>query len=96
MRHKIRGKMWNVRYAPNLKDRGHCDPPDKKNKSIIIKQGLKGQELMELLIHEMLHCLLFLELDEDFVVMAADDISRALWKELKAKGYIVDEKNKLD
>lgn len=88
MKHKIRGKMWNIKYASNMKNRGYCDPPDKKNKSITIKKNLKGQELMEVLLHEMLHGILFAELDEQFVTMIADDISRALWKELKAKGYI--------
>lgn len=90
MRHKILGKIWNVRYAPNLKDRGHCDPPDKKNKSIIIKQGLKGEELMEVLIHELLHSCWFKGFSEEVVTEMAEDISRAVWKEMKAKGYIND------
>jgi hypothetical protein len=88
MKHKIRGKIWNIKYASNMKNRGYCDPPDKKNKSITIKKNLKGQELMEVLLHECLHAVLHHELDEDYVLTVADDISRAIWKELKAKGYI--------
>lgn len=91
MRHKIRGRFWNVKYVPNLGSRGHCDPPTKKNKEIIIWQGLRGQELMEVLLHEMIHCVMFNELDEDFVTEIADDISRAIWKELNAKGYLKDD-----
>lgn len=87
MRHKIRGKIWNVRYVPNMINRGSCDHPNSKNKSITIKQGLKGVELMEVLLHEMLHSCAW-DLDEEVITEMADDISRALWKELKSKGYI--------
>lgn len=82
------GKFWNLKYVPNLSSRGYCDPPEKKNKAIVIWQGLKGQELLEVLLHEMLHSLAFKAFSEEFVTEAADDMSRAIWKELKAKGYL--------
>jgi hypothetical protein len=91
LRHKLAGKYWEVKYVPNLGSRGLCDPPTKKNKTVTIWQGLKGQELMEVLLHELIHCVMYRELDEDFVTEVADDISRAIWKELKAKGYLKDD-----
>ena len=82
------GKFWNLRYVPQLSLRGYCDSPENKNKEIVIWQGLKGQELLEVLVHEMLHACAYKALSEEFVTEAADDISRAIWKELKAKGYL--------
>jgi len=28
MRVKLLGRVWNLRFAPNLANRGDCDPPD--------------------------------------------------------------------
>jgi hypothetical protein len=88
MRHKIRGKIWNVRRVPNLgkfldlgQTRGSCDPPDKKNKEIKILSSLRGQELIEVLIHEGLHAA-FWDIDETVIEQVADDLARLLAKEI--------------
>jgi hypothetical protein len=88
LRHKLAGKYWDVVYVPNLSSRGKCDPPEKKGKKITVHMSMRGQELMEILIHECLHGIWFKGFSEEFVTEAADDISRLIWKELKAKGYL--------
>ena len=81
MRHKIRGKMWNVRRVPNLGNaRGSCDPPTKPNKEIKILSSLRGQEFLEVLLHEILHAALW-DLDEQAVSETAEDAARAIWRE---------------
>jgi hypothetical protein len=81
MRHKIRGKMWNVRRVPNLGNaRGSCDPPTKPNKEIKILSSLRGQEFLEVLLHEILHAALW-DLDEEAVSETAEDAARAIWRE---------------
>ena len=82
MRHKIRGKMWNVRRVPNLGNaRGSCDPPKKPNKEIKLLSSLRGQELLEVLLHEILHAALW-DLDEQAIEETAADAARAIWKEM--------------
>jgi hypothetical protein len=84
-RHKIRGKIWNVRRVPNLGNaRGSCDPPTKPNKEIKILSSLRGQELVEVLIHEGLHAA-FWDIDESVIEQVADDLARLLVKETQAK-----------
>jgi hypothetical protein len=85
MRHKIRGKMWNVRRVPNLGNaRGSCDPPTKPNKEIKILSSLRGQEFLEVLLHEILHAALW-DLDEQAVSETAEDAARAIWREWNEK-----------
>jgi hypothetical protein len=85
MRHKIRGKMWNVRRVPNLGNaRGSCDPPTKPNKEIKILSSLRGQEFLEVLLHEILHAALW-DLDEEAVSETAEDAARAIWREFNEK-----------
>jgi hypothetical protein len=85
MRHKIRGKIWNVRRVPNLGNaRGSCDPPTKPNKEIKILSSLRGQEFLEVLLHEILHAALW-DLDEEAVSETAEDAARAIWREWNEK-----------
>jgi len=85
MRHKIRGKMWNVRRVTNLGNaRGSCDPPTKPNKEIKILSSLRGQEFLEVLLHEILHAALW-DLDEQAVSETAEDAARAIWREWNEK-----------
>jgi hypothetical protein len=30
MRIKVLGKLWRLRFAPNMGDRGDCDEPDRR------------------------------------------------------------------
>ena len=83
MRHKIRGKIWEVVYKRKLpKDaRGMCDSPEKKGKKITIKQNLRGLVKLDTLLHEGIHAGLW-DLDEEAVTELAHDLARMVWKEL--------------
>lgn len=76
---KIRNHFWRLEFWPilNGNDRGSCDAPTKKAKAIKIRSTLKGQERLEILIHEMLHAA-FWDLDEEPIEETAADIARAL------------------
>lgn len=78
MSHKvtIRSKRWNLRRG-NIKDRGYCESPDSKNKSIVISRNLTGEELLEVLIHECLHAATW-DSSEQMVSETAKDIARIL------------------
>jgi hypothetical protein len=73
--------MWEFVRVPRLKngDRGECDPPTKKNKQIRILKRLKGEELLEVRIHEIIHAGLW-DIDEDAVAELSRDAARAIWK----------------
>lgn len=79
MRIKIRGKIWEVVYPTNMKNRGLCDAPETKSKKIRILSALRGEEKLEVLIHEMLHAAGW-HIDESFVTEFAADAARGLWK----------------
>ena len=50
----IRGKRWRFRSA-NIKAMGDCDPPHKRGKEIRIRRSLRGLDLLDTAIHELLH-----------------------------------------
>lgn len=77
MRLRILGKCWQLRFAPNMSNRGDCDPPTKPSKEIRIASNLHGEELTEVLLHEILHAANW-HLDEEFVAQFAHDAARAL------------------
>jgi hypothetical protein len=80
MRITILGKRWALKFVPNLgEDRGNIDGPHKTHKAIRIWQGLKDQERLEVLIHEMMHAAGW-HLEEEYVEEFADDLSRILWR----------------
>lgn len=79
MRIKILGKVWNLRFVPNLANRGDCDAPTVKGREIRIWTGNRGEMRLNTLIHEMLHAAGW-PLDEEFVDQFANDSARALWK----------------
>jgi len=83
MRHKIRGRFWQVRKVPFLgKKLGDCDAPQTKNKQIRILSSLEGQERLRVLLHESLHAGLW-DLDEEVIEELSSDIARLIWKEIK-------------
>jgi len=55
MRIRVLNRFWNLRFAPNLANRGDCDPPDKRGKEIRISTALRGEERLEVVIHELVH-----------------------------------------
>jgi hypothetical protein len=79
MRLRILGKLWRLRFAPNMANRGDCDPPTQPKKEIRISSALHGEERLEVLIHELVHSAGW-HIDESFVERFASDAARALWR----------------
>lgn len=79
MRIRILDRCWQLRFAPNLGNRGDCDGPTIKNKEIRVSTTLRGEERLEVLIHEFLHAAGW-HIDEAFVEQFAHDAARALWR----------------
>ena len=79
MRITILGKRWKLRFAPNMGVRGDCDAPTTPNKEIRIASSLRGEERLEVLIHEMCHAAGW-HIDETFVEQFAGDAARVLWR----------------
>ncbi|MGE0607701.1 MAG: hypothetical protein AB7O62_11475 [Pirellulales bacterium] len=76
---KILGKYWRLRFAPNMANRGDCDPPNLPHKEIRVSSALSGEERLEVLIHEFVHAAGW-HIDETFVERFAADTARALWR----------------
>lgn len=80
MRLSILGKRWWLRFLPRLdRARGECDDPSTPNKEIRIRDGLKGEQRLEVIIHEHLHAAAW-HVDEKFVKQFAEDLARNLTK----------------
>ena len=77
MKIRFLGRCWSLRFAPNLANRGDCDPPDKPGKEIRVASTLRGEEKLEVLLHEFVHAAGW-HLDEAFVAQFAEDAARAL------------------
>lgn len=81
------GKRWKLRFLSLSRTQsedderilGLCDPPDKPGKEILIDNGLVDGELLEVLIHEMLHATDW-QKSEEFITWQARDIAATLWK----------------
>lgn len=80
------GKRWKLHFLP-LGRFGHesevvlgmCDPPNKPHKEIRVDSRLKDQELLEVLLHEMLHAVDWHQ-SEEIIASQAHDIAKVLWK----------------
>ena len=79
IRIKILGKIWRLRFAPNMANRGDCDPPNQTGKEIRISSALRDEERLEVLIHEFVHAAGW-HIDETFVEQFARDVARAVWR----------------
>lgn len=79
MRVVVMGKVWGLRFVPNLANRGDCDAPDRPGKEIRVGSGLRGEERLEVLLHELVHAAGW-HIDESFVERFARDAARALWR----------------
>lgn len=72
--------LWqklNLRFTRLRTCRGKCDPPDAKDRTIRVDSRLEGQELMEVLLHEITHAASW-PIDEDFIAQFARDAARIL------------------
>lgn len=75
----LRGKRWNLETIEYLQD-GSCgsiDPPDAKNKRIIVALNQTPQDLLDTVIHECLHACLH-DLCEEAITETATDIAKVL------------------
>lgn len=79
MRIRVLNRFWNLRFAPNLANRGDCDPPDQAGKEIRISSTLSGEERLEVLVHELVHAAGW-HIDETFAERFAGDVARVLWR----------------
>ncbi len=78
MKVSIGGNEALIRPVARLKNRGDCDPPG-ENRVIRIRKSLRGEERMEVLLHEFVH-LAGWHIDEEFVRRFAEDAARELTK----------------
>lgn len=81
----IRGKAWTL-LTKRMKDfDGLFDHPGTPGKEIWIHPSLKGEQMLETLIHEMLHAA-FPDIAEESVTESAKDLAIVLWE----LGYSAD------
>ena len=60
-------------------DNGSCDPPSLKGKRIVIRRSLRGEQELQVTIHELLHAADYTK-TEEWVDESAHDIARVLWR----------------
>ena len=83
----IKRKRWELVFLPPSQMptedgkpiRGQCDGPGQTKKKIKINNSLRGEERVEVIIHEMLHAADW-DKDEEWVEQVAEDIARVLHK----------------
>ncbi len=73
----IGGKRWKLQFVSPKDSRSVCDGAHVKNKEIRVARGLKGEERLEVLIHELLHACDW-NRAEEHVETVAKDIARVL------------------
>jgi hypothetical protein len=88
MKIRVNGKIWNLVFkkSPIAEDKkcvGYCERPDKKNKKIVIEESLRGEKLLEILIHEQLHAALWVA-DEEWVEEVGVDLARNIRRVMEA------------
>lgn len=74
----IRGFDYTILTKRMRKLDGHTDIPPTKKGEIWIKNSLTGLELLETVVHEMLH-VAFPDLREEVVLEVAHDFAVILW-----------------
>ena len=72
--HTFSGQRYRIEIVVLRHVEGDIDQPRTKGKTIRIKKGLRGVQLLEVLVHEALHAC-FPELSEEAVERAGHDIS---------------------
>lgn len=79
----ILGKRWELKFLDGRKmpdALGACEPPDSPRKEIRVRKNLQGVEMLDTLIHEMLHSADWTKDEHDWIQPVAEDIARTLWK----------------
>lgn len=75
----IRGRRWRLLFTNRIhKDRdGDCSSPDEPHRTIRIRKTLRGERLLEVLLHEIEHAAHWTEAEES-VVQIAEEKARIL------------------
>jgi len=80
---KIKDKNWKIKIVKSTEmsptSLGECDDPARSKPEIWVKRTQKPIDLMDTIIHEVLHAVRP-ELSEDAVLDTATTIAKALWK----------------
>ena len=79
---KFNNRRWKIKFVNRLAKGtfGDCQDSKKASERIIrVKKSQKEEDVLDTLIHEMLHAI-FPQLTEDTVYDAANDLSRTLYK----------------
>lgn len=79
----ILGKRWKLKLVDGRKmptSLGECEPPDSPRKEIRVRKNLRGLEMLDTCIHEMLHAADWTKDEDDWIAPVATDIAKALWK----------------
>lgn len=80
---KINKKSWKIKIVKSTElspsTCGECDDPSRAKPEIWVKRSLKPKDLMDTVIHEVIHAIRP-ELSEEAVLETANVITDALWK----------------
>jgi hypothetical protein len=80
---KIKDKNWKIKIVKSTEmsptSLGECDDPARSKPEIWVKRTQKPIDLMDTIIHEVLHAVRP-ELSEEAVLDTATTIAKALWK----------------
>jgi hypothetical protein len=80
---KINKKTWKIRIVKSTEmspsSLGECDDPKYAKPEIWVKRSQKPIDLMDTIIHEVLHAIRP-ELSEEAVLETATTVAKALWK----------------
>ena len=79
---KFNSRRWRIRFVNRLAKGtfGDCQDSKKASERIIrVKRAQKEEDLLDTILHEMLHAILP-QLTEDIIYDAANDLSRTLIK----------------
>ena len=84
---KLLGKYYTIAAIRSRKYDGMCDPPDAKNKVILISERCFNSRvaLLDVSIHELLHAADWSR-DEQWVEQVASDMARAINRLLQEAG----------
>jgi hypothetical protein len=81
LRVRIRDRVWRVRFMPARhmgNDWGRCYHPSRRNPLIEVRRSLRGRNLIDTIIHELLHAQ-HPEMTEEAVDTTACMVARALY-----------------
>lgn len=83
---RLNGEYWQLKFVDlsnhdtdDETTHGFCDDPKKKRRAIYIDERPKKCELLEVLIHEMLHAVDWHKDEHSFIEPVARDIAKVLW-----------------